>query len=111
MSRIVKSMAAALLVLGAAPALAQWPAAQLTPQTPLAPRAIPMFVNPLPVLDVTPEPAWAAYPKIETVVPAELAAANGPYTLRMCEFTSSVLPPGTPGVASPTHVWGYAKGT
>jgi FtsP/CotA-like multicopper oxidase with cupredoxin domain len=104
--------AATLLALSsAASAQTQWPAAQLTPQTPLAPAAIPMFVNRLPVLDVTPEAAWATYPKIQTVTPAELAAANGPYTLRMCEFTSDVLPPGTPGVVNPTHVWGYAKGT
>ena len=104
--------AAALLALSsAASAQTQWPAAQLTPQTPLAPSAIPMFKTPLPVLDVTPEPAWALYPKIATVTPGELAAAQGPYTLSMCEFTSRVLPAGTPGVVKPTSVWGYVKGT
>jgi hypothetical protein len=77
MSRLVKVTLVAAAWLAASspgPAQAQWPAAQLTPQTPLAPTAIPMFVNRLPVLDVTPEAAWAAYPKIETVTPAELDA-------------------------------------
>jgi FtsP/CotA-like multicopper oxidase with cupredoxin domain len=115
MARISRWLSAVvpLLLLGSAAAQAPLPITQLTPQTPLAPSAIPAFVNQLPVLDVTPEPAWATYPKIATVTPAELAAAGGPYTLRMCEFTANVLPTGTfaPGVAPATHVWGYAKGT
>src|SRR5262249_8537343 len=38
---------------------------------------------------------------------------NQPLTLRMCEFWSHVLPPGTlPGGAQPkTRVWGYVEGT
>ncbi len=99
-------------VLFAASASAQTPSTQLTPQTILPGTAFPMFVDPLPVLDVTPEPLWATYPKIATVTPAELAAAGGPFTLKMCEFKANVLPTGTfaVGVKPATTVWGYSKG-
>ena len=108
------SLAVSLLALVAVtPAFAQQlplPIDDLTPQTPLAPKLIPMFVQKMPVLDVTPEALWASYPKFATVLPSALdpngADPDVPYTLKMCEFQAQVLPTGPA-----THVWGYRKGS
>ena len=67
-------------------------------QTPLAPNAIPKFVQPLPILSVA---AGASDPKIATLF------GNQELTISMCEFDAQVLPPGF----SPTRVWGYIAGT
>ena len=92
------ALAAALLVSGAAQA------AQ-TPQLPLAGSAVPQFVNQLPVLSVWPDVA-PGMPTIDTIV-----AGAQPITLRMCEFQSSVLPPGAtaPGITVTTATWGYVR--
>jgi spore coat protein A, manganese oxidase len=107
----IRSWTLTAAVLFAASASAQAPITQLTPQINLPGTALPRFVDPLPVLDVTPEPLWATYPKIATVTPDELAAADGPFTLKMCEFKVNVLPTGTfaVGVQPATTVWGYSK--
>ncbi len=70
-----------------------------TPQLPLAPAAIPQFVNPLPLLSVAGGP-------IQTV------AGNTQLTIRMCEFKARVLPstfvpPVGSTYAGYTWVWGY----
>jgi FtsP/CotA-like multicopper oxidase with cupredoxin domain len=84
---------AALLAAGGAPAAP-------SPQVPLAGKAIAQFVQPLPLLDVSPGGTMA------TVL------GNGPLTVTMCEFDAKVLPPGTlaPGVQPLTRVWGYVVG-
>ncbi len=112
---LITSLAVSTSLLAAGSAAAQT-TVSLTAQTPLAPSAIPTFVDRLPVLDVTPEPLWAGYPKIATVLPGDIATLDGrpqPFTIRMCEFKANVLPKGTflPGANTPTTVWGYAKGT
>jgi spore coat protein A len=112
-------LAISVLASAANEALAQpLPSDLLTVQTPLAPKAIPQFVDPMPVLDVTPEPLWAGYPKFATVLPSELSLDPAtheplPFTLRMCEFQANILPTGTfaPGQKPATYVWGYRKGT
>jgi FtsP/CotA-like multicopper oxidase with cupredoxin domain len=71
-----------------------------SPQTPLAGSAIPQFMQPLPTLS-------AGGGTISTVY------GNQPLTIRMCEFDSTVLPPGTPlavGATGRTRVWGYIVG-
>jgi FtsP/CotA-like multicopper oxidase with cupredoxin domain len=62
-------------------------------QVPLAPTAIPQFVDPLPALPIV--------------------DGTQPITLTMCEFKAHVLPTGTfaRGVAPETWVWGYIPGT
>jgi FtsP/CotA-like multicopper oxidase with cupredoxin domain len=66
-------------------------------QVPLAPTAIPQFVEPLPTL------TNGGIPLVNT-------PETGPaYTLSMCEFQANVLPSGTPGVST-TWVWGYVVG-
>jgi FtsP/CotA-like multicopper oxidase with cupredoxin domain len=62
-------------------------------QVPLAPSAIPQFVDPLPALPIV--------------------DGTQPITLTMCEFRTHVLPTGTfaPGVAPETWTWGYIVGT
>jgi spore coat protein A len=78
-------------------ALAVMPAAVLEAhgdeQIPLAPTAIPQFVDPLPGLT--------------------LVDGTQPLTLTMCEFKANVLSTGTlaPGVKPETWVWGYIPGT
>ncbi len=75
------------------------PAAVTYAQTPLAPSAIPQFVQPLPRLSGD-----------DTGIRA--VVANGDrLTLKMCEFDASILPAGSlgKGTAAPlTRVWGYA---
>ncbi len=72
------SLAVSLLAFAAVtPAFAQLPLEDLTPQTPLAPKLIPMFVQKMPVLDVTPEALWASYPKFATVLPSTLDPEHG----------------------------------
>ncbi len=65
-------------------------------QTPLPQSAVPQFVQPLPLLTVQGGP-------LQTV------SGERPLTLRMCEFRSRILPPGTLGgtEAPETWVWGY----
>jgi len=76
---------------------AQIPLAPNT-QIPLNPKAIPKFVQPLPLLDLQGG-------SIATSVSANL-------TLTMCEFPSNVLPPGTIAAGqTPTWTWGYIVGT
>lgn len=77
---------------------AQIPLAPNT-QVPLPPKAIPKFVQPLPLLDLQGG-------SIATSTSAQI-------TLTMCEFPSNVLPPGTvaPGVQTSTWTWGYVVGT
>jgi spore coat protein A, manganese oxidase len=65
-------------------------------QIPLAPTAIPQFVQALPTLDVQGG-------TIQTVTGTE------PVTIRMCEFDAEVLPP-MAGVQRLTRVWGYVAG-
>jgi len=61
-----------------------------TPQVPLAPTAIPKFVDPLPDLEA-------------------IVAGTGPIELQMTEFKTNVLPANTvPGYAG-TWVWGYLQ--
>jgi len=87
-------VAAALAIIGGA-----W-AAQ-SPQIPLAGKAIPQFMQPLPILSVQPGGTMA------TVL------GNQPLEIHMCEFDANVLPLGTiaPGVQTTTKVWGYIAGT
>jgi FtsP/CotA-like multicopper oxidase with cupredoxin domain len=66
-----------------------------TPQIPLAPSAIPKFVQPLPLLSVQPGGTMA------TVI------GNQPLAIHMCEFDVKVLPAPFP----PTRVWGYVAET
>lgn len=72
-------------------------------QIPLAPTAIPQFVQRMPTLAVQPVPGNT----IQTTV-----AGTAPLEMHMCEFPSSVLPPGTlaPGVQTGTWTWGYFEG-
>src|SRR5262249_43194506 len=74
------------------------------PQVPIAGKAIPQFAQPLPLLSV--QAAGAPNNVIDTRV------VSGPLTLRMCEFRSHVLPPGTfaPGKQPETWTWGYIVG-
>ena len=59
---------------------------------------IPQFAQPLPVLDIwkashggaIPGSRYSAYPVIDTIVAPDPTVAT---TIKMCEFTSSVLPP------------------
>ena len=74
-------------------------------QIPLAPTAIPQFVQQLPLLSVQ-------NPGVPGAVPFTIDTQLGtaPVTLDMCEFDANVLPPGTiaPGVQTTTRVWGYS---
>jgi FtsP/CotA-like multicopper oxidase with cupredoxin domain len=72
-----------------------------SPQIPIAGKAIPQFMQPLPLLSVQPGGTMA------TVL------GNTPLTITMCEFDAKVLPPGTfvPGVQPTTRVWGYIVGS
>jgi spore coat protein A, manganese oxidase len=69
-----------------------------SPQIPIAGKAIPQFMQPLPTLSVAPQNST-----MHTVF------GNQPLTIRMCEFQAAVLPVGTitPGVQPLTWVWGY----
>jgi spore coat protein A len=71
-----------------------------SPQLPLPGTAIPQFAQPLPLLkpQITPTPGG-----LTTIF------GNQPLTLKMCEFQSAVLPPGTiaAGVQPLTWTWGY----
>ena len=92
-----RSIAAALVATWAGVA-----SAQLAPQTPLPGSAIPQFAQSLPLLSVQPG----------GTIPVE--AGNQALTIRMCEFQSRILPPGTPlaeGATGETWVWGYQLGT
>jgi len=66
-----------------------------SPQVPLAGKAIPQFVQPLPVLSVQPGGAMTT------------TVGNRSLTLRMCEFKASVLPAGAVAGYAGTWVWGY----
>lgn len=70
-------------------------------QIPLAGKAIPQFMQPLPLLSLQPGGT------IATVF------GNTPLTITMCEFDAKVLPPGTfaPGIQPLTRVWGYIVGS
>jgi spore coat protein A, manganese oxidase len=98
--RAKRSILAVLLSL-LVPITSAWPQTPLqgSPQIPLPGSAIPQFVQPLPRLDLQKS-------TIQTVVLAQ------PVTIRMCEFQSNILPPGTiaPGAANPSWVWGYVAG-
>ena len=70
-----------------------------SPQVPLAGNLVPMFAQPMPTLS--------------TQAGGTIATVNGnaPLTVRMCEFDSTILPPGTPlaaGATGKSRVWGYA---
>ncbi len=96
-----------LVLLGLlAPITPAWPQAPLkgSPQVPLPGSAIPQFVQPLPSLDLQGG-------TIMTVLPPA-GAAQQRVTVRMCEFQSNILPPGTiaPGMPNPSWVWGYVTG-
>jgi len=69
-----------------------------SPQIPIAGSAIPQFMQPLPTLSLAPQNST-----MQTIF------GNQPLALRMCEFQSKVLPPGTfaAGVQPTTWVWGY----
>jgi spore coat protein A len=100
--RIVTLSLALGLITGQASAQAlKGPSGQL----PLAPTAIPQFVQPLPLLSIqSPTPGAVAAPfSIDTQTATNL-------TLNMCEFDANILPPGTiaPGVQTATRVWGYS---
>jgi spore coat protein A len=88
---VVSTLALTVLAVGGAQA------AQST-QVPLAPAAIPQFVNQLPLLTV-------AGGSIQT------AFGNGPVTIHMCEFKANVLPPGAVAGYTGTWVWGYLPET
>lgn len=64
-----------------------------TPQIPLAPTAIPQFVQPLPLLSLSGGSMATVF-------------GNQPLTITMCEFDSQILPPPLPT----TRVWGYING-
>jgi len=65
-----------------------------SPQVPLAGKAIPQFVQPLPLLSVQGG-------HINTVI------GNGPLTVRMCEFKANMLPANAVAAYAGTWVWGY----
>ena len=67
-----------------------------TPQIPIAGSGLAQFVQPLPTLNVAPQNGTMA-----TVF------GNAPVTLRMCEFKSNILPPGSVPNYTGTWVWGY----
>jgi spore coat protein A len=83
-----------------------------SPQVPLAGSAIPQFVQPLPILTVSPfaDPPLPNTPYLKAMA---TTFGNQPLTIRMCEFDAKVLPPGTfvPGVQPLTRVWGYIVDT
>jgi len=72
-------------------------------QIPIAGKAIPQFMQPLPLLNLSPSTS-----------PFGMATVfgNQPLTIRMCEFWANMLPLGTitPGVQPKTRVWGYIVG-
>ena len=72
-----------------------------SPQLPLAGKAIPQFMQPLPLLSVQPGGTMATI------------FGNQALNIHMCEFDAKVLPPGTlvPGVQPLTRVWGYIPET
>ena len=74
-------------------------------QVPLAPKAIPQFVDALPRLSVQPGGT------INTLDATGTSFTN-PLQLTMCEFKVNILPTGTftPGVKPATRVWGYIPG-
>ncbi|HEY6002551.1 MAG TPA: multicopper oxidase domain-containing protein [Anaeromyxobacter sp.] len=77
-----------------------------SPQVPLAAKAIPQFVDPLPLLSVQPGGTMS------TVVATGTSFA-APLPITMCEFQANILPTGTfaPNVKPATWVWGYVAGT
>jgi len=87
--RIWKVLLLACLIVSAG----TWGAmAAQSPQVPLASKAIPKFVDPLPSLDA-------------------IVAGTDQIELQMTEFQAEVLPTGTftPGVVPKTWVWGYLQ--
>jgi len=69
-------------------------------QTPINPRQIPQFAQPLPLLGPT------GVPVLDT-------RSGSPAFISICEFQTQVLPPGTLGKNTPapmTWVWGYQVG-
>jgi FtsP/CotA-like multicopper oxidase with cupredoxin domain len=70
-----------------------------SPQVPLAGKAIPQFVQPLPKLSVQ------AGGTMQTLL------GNQNVTLRMCEFKANVLPPAAVIGYAGTWVWGYLPDT
>jgi FtsP/CotA-like multicopper oxidase with cupredoxin domain len=91
----VSALALVALLGGGAAASAQVPLAPNT-QIPLAPKVIPKFVQPMPLLDVQGGPI--------------ATTGSTAFTATMCEFPSNILPPGTiaPGVQTTTWTWGYS---
>ena len=76
-----------------------------SPQIPLLGSTIPQFIQPLPLLSISPfvnpAPPAPIYNKSIRTVPG-----NGPLTLRMCEFKANMLPATVVGYTG-TWVWGY----
>jgi spore coat protein A len=81
-----------------------------SPQVPLPGKSIPQFAQPLPVLNLSGVLGAQAGGNLVT------ALGNKPLAIKMCEFQSAILPPGTPvaaTVAPPagkpplTWTWGY----
>ncbi|MGE5322925.1 MAG: multicopper oxidase domain-containing protein [Actinomycetota bacterium] len=82
-------------------------------QTPLAGSSIPQFVQPLPILSVSPFSNLPA-PNPPYLKAIDTIFGNGALSIHMCEFDASVLPPGTPlaaGATGTTRVWGYIPET
>lgn len=77
-----------------------------SPQIPLAGSAIPQFMQPLPILSVSPfaNPPAPNLPYSKTM---NTVFGNAPLTLRMCEFKANVLPAGAVVGYTGTWVWGY----
>jgi len=85
----------AILLLGSMSAFAA------APVLPLPPNQIPMFAQPLPQLT------------LGTGTGIPLAVGSGPVAVNICEFQTTILPPGTFGkgtLAPTTWVWGYEVG-
>jgi FtsP/CotA-like multicopper oxidase with cupredoxin domain len=80
-------------------------AATAAPSTLLNPTKIPKFAQPLPLPGPTGVPMTTGTPNPST--------GNQDINLSMCEFQTSILPPGTfaPGVAPQSWVWGYVEGS
>jgi len=77
-----------------------------SPQIPLKGSSIPQWVNQLPILSLA---GFAGDSTPPGTIPA-LVAGAGALDFSMCEFQSSILPPGTPlaaGASGKTWTWGY----
>jgi spore coat protein A len=81
-----------------------------SPQIPLVSSPAWQFLQPLPILSVSPPTT------ILPVLPNNTMTTvfgNLPLTITMCEFDANILPAGAiaAGVQTPTKVWGYIVGT